>query len=215
MQTFMSDDGRILIHVSSDFSGEAEIMVGDAPPFAFDPSILVAVGEHYLDLALAKALAAAEDILPTLEGDDRQGTVEDLVENIKQLAAMRASAKPEAVLVVRCTGCGAGYDGPLMTGFICAECSSVWDPATGKWKHPSGITPLKKAQLLAERAPKVPAEIAEHLENKTLMCPPDAESVTGHYDPAGPGGGEAPAGVPICAGCGRPRADHKPRKEGA
>jgi|GEM_PF-1930236 len=215
MHTFVSDDGKIIIHVSGDFSGTAEIMVGDRPPFEFDPSVLSAIGEHYLDFCLNEALAQAEGMLPGLEGDARQEAVEELTENIKQLVAMRDRSKPaENAVVVRCAGCGAAYDGPLMSGFICAECSCVWDPATSKWSHQSGIDPAEiHAMALKSRGKVIPAEIVEMLENKRLLCPEDVETATTHYDPGGPGCGEEPTGVPRCAGCGCAKAEHKTKEE--
>lgn len=218
MKTFISDDGRIIIHVDEGFEGKAEIMVGDAPPFEFDPSILIAIGEHYMDYSLASAKTVAEALVGDLEGDDRQAAVARFAENLKQLTAMREKGKPEPVMVLRCTGCGTGYDGPLMDGFICAECSSVWDSKEGKWKHPSGITPLTKAQLLTERSPRVPPEAvgvleevrdAKAVESPDRLCPLNVASSTGHYDPAGEDAGKGPDDVPVCAGCGMPRSHHK------
>lgn len=41
-----------------------------------------------------------------------------------------------------------------------------------------------------------------------LYCPPDVETATGTYDPAGEGGG-ADADGPWCAGCGMPKSAHR------
>jgi hypothetical protein len=48
----------------------------------------------------------------------------------------------------------------------------------------------------------------EPKEDRSLICPEEFESATGHYDPAGPSGGTDDDGVPVCAGCGSERSEH-------
>lgn len=45
-------------------------------------------------------------------------------------------------------------------------------------------------------------------EDKNLRCSKSVGSSEGHYDPAGPDGGDE-AGVPDCAGCGMPKSTHR------
>jgi hypothetical protein len=77
---------------------------------------------------------------------------------------------------------------------------------------------LTKAKLLTERSPHVPPEAVQMLEEVKAakavesvdrLCPLNVESATGHYTPAGEDAGKGPDDIPLCAGCGMPRAHHK------